>query len=130
MVRLVKTGAGSEKQSIDVATITRPDDLVEIAHLGLPLAEGKRLLAALQQESVAAQARDHAVQRPNCRSCGAVCRVKDYRDHAVATLFGQVRVRLPWFRVPDAADTKLAMVGHRTAARRRSWISFRPISRP
>jgi hypothetical protein len=98
IVRLVKTGAGSEKQSIDVATITRPDDLVEIAHLGLTLAEGKRLLAALQQEIVAAQARDHAVRRPDCRSCGAVCRVKDYRDHAVATLFGQVRVRLPRFR--------------------------------
>src|SRR3954453_4288728 len=92
------TGAGSEKQSIDVATITRPDDLVEIANLGLTLAEGKRLLAGLQQEIVAAQARDHAVRRPNCRSCGLVCRVRDYRDHAAATLFGQVRVRLPRFR--------------------------------
>jgi len=40
MVRLVKTGADGEKQAIDVATITRPDDLVEIAHLGLTLAEG------------------------------------------------------------------------------------------
>jgi hypothetical protein len=98
MVRLVKTGADGEKQSIDVATINRPDDLVEIAHLGLTLAEGKRLLAGLQQEIVAAQARDHAVRRPDCRSCGAVCHVKDYRDHAVATLFGQVRVRLPRFR--------------------------------
>jgi hypothetical protein len=98
MVRLVKTGADGEKQSIDVATITRPDDLVEIANLGLTLAEGKLLLAALQQEIVAVQARGHAVRRPNCRSCGAVCRVKDYRDHAVATLFGQVTVRLPRFR--------------------------------
>jgi hypothetical protein len=98
MVRLVKTGADGEQQAIDVATINRPDDLIEIAHLGLTLAEGKRLLAAIQQEFVAAQAKDHAVRRPNCRSCGAVCRVKDYRDHAVATLFGQVRVRLPRFR--------------------------------
>jgi hypothetical protein len=98
MVRLVKPGADGEKQAIDVATITRPDDLVEIAHLGLTLAEGKRLLAALQQQIVAAQARDHAVRRPNCRSCGFVCCVKDYRDHAIATLFGQVRVRLPRFR--------------------------------
>src|SRR3954464_3889877 len=98
MVRLVKTGADGEKQAIDVATIARPDDLAEIANLGLTLAEGKRLLAALQQEIVAAQARDHAVRRSDCRSCGAVCRVKDYRDHAVATLFGQVGVRLPRFR--------------------------------
>jgi hypothetical protein len=98
MVRLVKTGADGEKQCIDVATINRPDDLVEIAHLGLTLAEGKRLLAGLQQQIVAAQARDHAVRRPDCQSCGAVCHVKDYRDHAIATLFGQVKVRLPRFR--------------------------------
>ena len=98
MVRLVKIEADGENQSIDVATITRPDDLAEIAHLGLTLAEGKRLLAALQQQIVAAQARDHAVRRPECRRCGEVCRVKDYRDHAIATLFGQVKVRLPRFR--------------------------------
>src|SRR4051812_29258660 len=98
MVRLVKIEAVGENQSIDVATITRPDDLAEIAHLGLTLAEGKRLLAALQQQIVAAQARNHAVRRPDCRRCGEICHVKDYRDHAIATLFGQVRVRLPRFR--------------------------------
>jgi hypothetical protein len=98
IVRLVKTGADGEKQSLDVATITRPDDLVEIANLGLTLAEGKLLLAGLQQQIVAVQARDHAVRRPDCRHCGEACRVKDYRDHAIATLFGQVRVRLPRFR--------------------------------
>jgi hypothetical protein len=97
IVRLVKTGADGEKQSVDVVTINRPDDLIDIAHLGLTLAEGKLLLAGLQQEIVAAQARGHAVRRPHCRSCGEICRVKDYRDHAVATLFGQVTVRLPRF---------------------------------
>jgi hypothetical protein len=98
IVRLVKTGAEGEKQSVDVMTINRPDDLIDITSLGLTLAEGKLLLAGLQQEVVAAQARGHAVRRPNCRKCGEVCRVKDYRDHAVATLFGQVTVRLPRFR--------------------------------
>src|ERR1700760_2717326 len=98
MVRLVKIEADGENQSIDVATINRPDDLVEIANLGLTLAEGKLVLAGLQQQIVAAQAKGHAARRPDCRSCGDVCRVKDYRDHAVATLFGQVRVRLPRFR--------------------------------
>jgi len=78
--------------------IDRPDDLADIADLGLTLAEGKLLLAGLQQEIVAAQARSHAVRRPDCRICAGVCHVKDYRDHAVATLFGQVTVRLPRFR--------------------------------
>jgi len=78
--------------------VNRPDDLHDIADLGLTLAEAKRLLARVQQEIVAAQARDHAVQRPECPRCDRACRVKDYRDHAVATLFGQVTVRLPRFR--------------------------------
>jgi hypothetical protein len=60
IVRLVKTGADGEKQSVDVVTINRPDDLIEITNLGLSLAEGKRLLAGLQQEIIAAQARGHA----------------------------------------------------------------------
>jgi hypothetical protein len=94
---LVKTGADGEKQSADVMKINRPDDLGDIASLGLTLAEGKLVLAGLQQQIVAAQAKGHAVRRPDCRSCGEVCRMKDYRDHAVATLFGQVTVRLPRF---------------------------------
>src|SRR5690242_12743225 len=106
MVRLVKIEADGENQSIDVATITWPDDLAEIANLGLTLAEGKRLLAALQQQIVAAQARGHAVRRPDCRRCGEVCRVKDYRDHAIATLFGQVTLRLPRFRCAECGGSE------------------------
>jgi hypothetical protein len=101
IVRLVKTAVDGEEQCVDVMKINRPDDLSDIANLGLTLAEGKRLLAALQQEIVAAQARSHAVRRPDCRSCSGACWVKDYRDHAVATLFGQVTVRLPRFRCAD-----------------------------
>src|SRR5215213_9082163 len=85
--------------------IARPDDLTDLASLGLTLAEGRRLLAGLQREIVAAQARLHATRRPECRGCGDVCRVKDYRRHAVATLFGQVAVRLPRFRCAGCAAT-------------------------
>jgi hypothetical protein len=95
---LVKIGADGEEQCTDVLKIDRADDLDDIANLGLTVADGKLLLAGLQQEIVAAQARSHAVRRPDCRSCGGVCNVKDYRDHAVATLFGRVTVRLPRLR--------------------------------
>jgi hypothetical protein len=98
MVRLVTIAAEGETQSVDVLTITRPDDLGEIANLGLILAAGTLLLAGLQQQIVTAQAGSHALRRPACRSCGAACHVKDYRDHAVATLSGQVTLRLPCFR--------------------------------
>jgi len=98
IVRLVRTEADGEKQPVDVMKINRPDDLGDIANLGLTLAEAKLLLAGLQREIVAAQAKGHAIRRPECRSCGEICRMKDYRDHAVATLFGQVTMRLPRFR--------------------------------
>ena len=99
-------GAEGQEHSTDVMRIARPDDLVDLAGLGLTLAEGKRLLAGVQREIVAAQARLHAMRRPECRGCGGVCRVKDYRQHAIATLFGQVTVRLPRFRCAGCATTE------------------------
>ena len=77
ILRLVKIGAEGENQAADILTINRPDDLDDITTLGLTLAEGKLLLAGLQQEIVAAQARSHAVRRPDCLSCGLVCRMKN-----------------------------------------------------
>jgi hypothetical protein len=78
--------------------LDRRRDLGEISDLGLTLPEAKQLLVCVQQEIVAAQARDHAVLRPECPSCGGGCHVKDWQHHAVATLFGAVAVRLPRFR--------------------------------
>jgi hypothetical protein len=105
-VKLVSIGTEGEEHSTDVLRIARPDDLTDLASLGLSLAEGKRLLAGVQQEIVAAQARLHAARRPECRGCGAACRVKDYRHHAINTLFGQVAVRLPRFRCAGCATTE------------------------
>jgi hypothetical protein len=62
ILRLVKIGAEGEGRSVDVMEIHRPDHLGNIADLGLALDEMKRLLAALQQEVVAAQASDHAIR--------------------------------------------------------------------
>jgi hypothetical protein len=97
IVRLVQIGADGDKPFADVMTINRPDDRDDIANLGLSVADGKRVLAGLKQEIVAAQARSHSVQRPECRSRSGVCRLKDYRNHVVATHLGQVTVRLPRF---------------------------------
>jgi hypothetical protein len=106
IVRLVRVGTEGEEHSTDVLQIARPDNLADLTSLGLTLDEGKRLLAGLQQEIVAAQARVHAARRPACRSCGTACRVKDYRQHAIATLFGQVTVRLPRFRCAGCGTTE------------------------
>ena len=106
IVRLVSVGAEGEEHSTDVMRIARPDGLTDLAGLGLTLAEGKRLLAGVQRQIVAAQARVHAVRRPACRGCGDACRVKDHRQHAIATLFGRVAVRLPRFRCVACATTE------------------------
>jgi hypothetical protein len=98
ILRLVEIGAEGEGKSQDVMEIDRPGGLGDIAALGLTLSETKQLLAALQQEIVAAQVREHATRRPICSRCGGTCRVKDYREHVIATLFGQVTARLPRFR--------------------------------
>ena len=98
VLRLVETETDGAGRGVDVMEISWRSDLREIANLGLTLSEAKQLLARVQQEIVAAQARDHAVLRPDCSSCGGRCHVKDWRLHEVATLFGTVAVRLPRFR--------------------------------
>ena len=98
VVRLVETDGECEARCLDVMEIVRPDDLGDIADLGLTLAEAKLLQARVQQGIAAAQARSDGGRRPNCESCGGACHVKDYRNHRIATLFGRVTVRLPWFR--------------------------------
>src|SRR3954470_4293091 len=109
IVRLVSIGAEGEEHSTDVMRIAKPDTLADLGTLGLSLAESKQLLAGIQREIVAAQARVHAVHRPACRGCGAACRIKDYRHHAIATLFGQVAVRLPRFRCAGCGAAEAGM---------------------
>jgi hypothetical protein len=94
-LRLVGTGIDGQSRSFDVMPISRPDGLGEIANLGLTLAEAKLLLAQVQQQVVAAQAHHHAMLRPDCRSCGERYHAKGWRPHRIATLFGEVRVKLP-----------------------------------
>ena len=130
IVRLVSLGAEGEEHSTDVLQIARPGDLADLASLGLTLAEGKRLLAGVQQEIVAAQARIHAARRPECRSCGTACRVKDYRQHEIATLFGQVAVRLPRFRCAGCGGTEAGVRWSSHARSTRSWTGCGPSSPP
>jgi hypothetical protein len=95
---VMDAGMAGPTNGIEVMEISRSCDVDNIADLGLALAEAKQLLARVRQAIVTAQARDHAVRRPACSSCGGRCHVNDWRDHLVATTFGEVTVRLPRFR--------------------------------
>jgi hypothetical protein len=57
---------GGEGPCVDIMEISKPDDLGDIANLGLTLTEAKQLLARVQREISTAQAREHAVRRPVC----------------------------------------------------------------
>jgi hypothetical protein len=59
VLRLVETGVDGASRSVDVMVIDRLGDLGDIAALGLTLAQGKQLVALVQQEIVTAQSRDH-----------------------------------------------------------------------
>jgi hypothetical protein len=98
VLRLVETGIDGSSRGVDVLEIVRSGDLSDLAALGLTLADGRQLLTQVQRAVVAAQSRDHAARRPECRTCTTLCQVKDYRPHRIATVFGQVTLRLPRFR--------------------------------
>jgi hypothetical protein len=97
VLRLMATGDDARCLSTDLAEICRPDGLGDIANLGLTLPEAKQLLASVQRAVVSGQVDNHGLQRPCCRSCGGKCHLKDWRGHCIATLFGEVTVRLPRF---------------------------------
>jgi hypothetical protein len=108
VLQLVETGTDGRARSVDVMEISRPNDLRDMASLGLTLPEAKQLLARVQQAVVAAQARDHAGLRPDCAACGGRCYAKDWRPHRIATLFGGVTVRLRRFRCSDCGRSETA----------------------
>jgi hypothetical protein len=108
-LRLVGTGVDGQSRGFDVMKISRPDGVGDIANLGLTLAEGKLLLTGVQQGVVAAQADSHATLRPDCRSCGGRCHLKDWRPHRIATLFGEVRVQLPRFLCAGCGRTETGL---------------------
>ncbi len=66
---MVKIGAEGEGPCTDILEISRSGDLRDIAGLGLTLAEVKLLLAGVQREIVAAQARMRPLHDFACSCC-------------------------------------------------------------
>ena len=98
MLCLVGMGSDGQSRSSDMMEIRRPDGLGYIAKLGMTLSEAKQLLVGVQQRLVAEQANAHAMCRPDCLACGRPYHVKDWQLHRIASLFGEVRLKLPRFR--------------------------------
>ena len=68
VLRLIENGADGQARGLDVMEISRPENLRDVADLGLTLDEAKQILARVQQAVVAAQ-------RPAAtRRCGRTAR--------------------------------------------------------
>jgi hypothetical protein len=66
--------------------------------LGLSLAEGKALLASVQQYLVRAQCAAIAAAHSSCETCDAKLSVKGCHERQLRTVFGRVKVRSPRVR--------------------------------
>jgi hypothetical protein len=66
--------------------------------LGLSLAEGKSVLAAMQTKLVQAQAHGYGNFRRKCFHCGRLRGLKDWRTRQLTTLFGIVEAKAPRFK--------------------------------
>ncbi len=115
-LRLVGMGIDGQSRSFEVMAISRPEGLGDIANPGITLSDAKQLLVQVQQQVAADQATTHATFRPDCRSCGGTCHVKDWQPHRIATLFGEVNLKLPRFALA-AVVARPVSVGHRTVGR-------------
>ncbi len=73
------------------------------ATVGLTLADGKRILAALQHDLIRAQAEEHCRQR---RVCSLPRPLRDVRARRLASLYGTVEVRAPRFLPCRCAVTR------------------------
>src|SRR5215212_5382063 len=96
-VVLELAGADGAQQVHEVGAGERPPTDRTAATLGLGLAEGKAILAALQRHLVTAQVDEHCRDRRRCDRCGAQRPLKDWRPRRLASLFGVVAVRAPRF---------------------------------
>ena len=104
-MRLVETGVDGSSRSVDVMAIDCPGDLGDIAALGLTLAQGKQLVALVQQAIVTAQSRDHAVRWPECRTT-----VKLHLGHVADVLHCHAHALFGWDVPVDVADLSWALL--------------------
>ena len=109
VLRLVETGIDGSSRSVDVLEIVSRRDPGDIAALGITLSHGKQLLGLAQQEVVPTQCRELAIRRPSCRSCAAVCQVKDYRPRQIEPhrVYRRPRFLRDWGHHDEASITQI-----------------------
>jgi hypothetical protein len=96
-ITLELAGTDGERQVHEIGVGERLPTGHAAATLGLGLAEGKAILAALQRHLVTAQVDEHCRNRRRCDRCAAQRPLKDWRPRSLTSLYGVVEVRAPRF---------------------------------
>src|SRR5664279_5614218 len=77
----------------EVGLIERTEE-ISPASVGLTIAEGKALLARLQEQIVTAQVQQHAANIKPCPRCGKSFRTKGYYHSTLRSVYGRVDMRV------------------------------------
>jgi hypothetical protein len=77
----------------EVGMIERAEQ-ISPASVGLTIAEGKTLLASLQEQIVTAQIQQHVVNIKSCPRCGKAFRTKGYYHSTLRSVYGSVDMRI------------------------------------
>jgi hypothetical protein len=77
----------------EVGMIERTEE-ISPATVGLTIAEGKALLASLQEQIVTAQVQQHVSSIKSCPRCGNAFRTKGYYQSTLRSVYGNVGMRI------------------------------------
>jgi hypothetical protein len=95
-VKLVAEVEPGQSVEHDIASIDR-DERITPSSLGLSLAEGKAVLAAIQDHLVADRIKRHGVVARHCRWCGRAQSSKGHYRSTFRSVFGSVPIRVRRF---------------------------------
>jgi len=92
-IKLVFEAVPGSPVEREVGMIERAEELSP-ASVGLTIAEGKALLAGLQEQVVTAQIQQHVANIKSCPRCGSAFRTKGYYHSTLRSVYGSVAMRI------------------------------------
>src|SRR5271165_4483296 len=92
-IKLVFEAVPGSSVEHELGTIERAEE-ISPATVGLTIAEGKALLASLQEQMVTAQVQQHAATFKSCLKCGKAFRTKGHYQSTLRSVYGTVRMRI------------------------------------
>jgi len=90
-VKLVSEITPGQRQEYDLVEFARTNPMTP-ATLGIAIAEGKAILAAVQKQMVADQVQQHCDITRNCKQCGAELPTKGHYTSTFKSVYGKISI--------------------------------------